>query len=146
MSISTMDEAVERLRQHLRDLPKLNKLQVGEELGDEDLRHCLDMAVSEFESMPPILGDFSVCDIPDNLLIKAGTMWALEQAGILQSRNRLQYSDNGLSVQVSDKAQEYQTWIQSIAQSYHQTAKQVKIQMNINRAYGGVSSSYGGFS
>lgn len=140
------DEAVERLRQHLRDTPQLNKLQVGEELSDQDLEHALEMAAEEFTAMPPVIGEFNIENFPnDALLIRAGTLWALESAGLLQSRNRLQYSDNGLSIQVSDKAQDYQGWIQQIGQQYYQRAKSLKIQMNVNQAYGGVSSEYGGF-
>lgn len=141
--INSMDDAVEQLRQRLQDTPETNRLKVGEELGDEDLEQCIHMAIDEFSTLPPIIGDFGVSDFPsDSLLMRAGTIWALEQAGFLQSRNRLQYSDNGLNVQVSDKAQDYQAWIQQQAQRYYQTARRIKIQENVRRAYGGSSSAY----
>lgn len=139
------DDMVETLRRFLKDYGELNRiLDRDRELEDDDLEQALEMAVDEFDMMPPILSiDFSVDNFPSkSLLLHGAAIWALESAGILQSRNRLNYSDGGIQVQVSDKAQSYQSWIQMFLQRYQRRAKQIKRQLNLERAYGNVHSEY----
>lgn len=148
MSSNQLDEYVSKLRRYLRDHSELNRLiERGEELGDEDLEFALEMAIDEFNTTPPPIGEFTLSGFPsDSLLMRGAATFALESAGILQSRNRLDYSDDGLTVRVSDKAQDYQSWIQSFTQKYFNRLRQIKIQKNMQNAYGGFGSDYGGFT
>lgn len=143
MAATPMDEMVERVRMFLRDHPILNKLIHGNETNDTQLRiHILD-AVDDFNFSPPLLAKVTVETYPSKrLLTRGAVIEALTSAGILQSRNRLSYSDGGISVQVSDKAQEYMAWINFLVVDYEKKKLELKKTINTEQAYGGIHSEY----
>ena len=138
------EDLVEDLRNFLRDHPKLNRILGGDnEHSDDDLKLALKNALDEINSFPPPLGNFDFNDFPSrSLLIKGGAIWALESAGIVQSRNRLQYSEGGVSVSVSDKAQSYQSWIQAFLKTYLQQIQRIKQSINLQGAFGNAGGLY----
>ena len=68
-------------------------------------------------------------------------LFLLFSSGILNSRNRLNYSAGGVQVNVSDKAGEYGNWINLLLSRYNQLKLQHKQHLNIN-SYGEVRSEY----
>lgn len=141
----TKQEYVEDLRNFVRDKEELNRLlDFEEESSHGELEQAIEYALDEINTFPPIFADeYSVESFPHkSLLIRGAAIWLLQSAGILQSRNRLNYSDGGVTVQVSDKAGEYQTWIQNFSQQYYQQLKSFKLSKNMDRVWGGHSSDY----
>jgi len=143
MPATTEDLLVERVRMFLRDHQILNKLIKGNETNDTQLRVHLEDALDDFNFTPPLLGKFTFDSIPSKrLLVRGAVIEALTSAGILQSRNRLNYSDGGITVQVSDKAQEYMAWLERLVVDYESKKTQLKKTLNAEQAFGGIHSEY----
>lgn len=138
------EEYIDRLRRFVRDREELNRLlDFEKESEDKDLKIALESALDEINGFPPIIKHWSFDEFPyPSLLLRGAAIWLLESAGIMKSRNRLQYQDGGTSVNVNDKAGEYQSWIQNFTQKYFQRLKQFKVQKNMDRAWGGFQSDY----
>jgi hypothetical protein len=132
------------LRKFLRDIDELNKLLDRKESSDNQLELALDMAIDDWNWTAPILQTWTYEDFPSpNMLIRAATIQVLTSAGILYSRNKLDYSDGGITVRVSDQAQEYLAWLNMIVNDYERKKLEIKKQMNIAAGWGsGVYSEY----
>lgn len=132
-----------RLRRFLRDDPKLNKLIRENESSDRQLCDALEDAVDDWNNTPPPIGKVTIETHPSTKwLIRGAAIEILTSAGILQSRNRLSYSDGGVSVTVSDKAGDYLTWIRELVQQYEEAKREIKKTINISMAWGSVPSEY----
>jgi len=128
---------IEYLRIYLGDQPEFNRLIEGVESNDKKLALALFMFVEHFNAMPPDLSQkFSLEDFPNkSLLIHGAAVEALQMAGIIQSRNFLNFNDAGVSFSVSDKAGEYQQWASTIAAEARQTAIETKVKINAEEGY-----------
>lgn len=134
---------VGQVREYLRDFPEFNALLQGEETSDGLLNLCADLAADDFTHTMPPIGTFTVETFPSLYLLLLGTViQVLRSAGILQARNNLNYSDGGLTVATSDKAQIYQAFAQWIMQEYETKKRAFKISQNARSAYGGIHSEY----
>jgi hypothetical protein len=144
MSETTKTELlVKRLRMFLRDDAALNKLITGKESSDSQLLFALEDSVDDFINTPPLIGRWTLDNHPSRrILIHGAAIEVLRSTGLLQSRNRLSYNDGGVSVQVSDKAGEYQTWLSEFSSNYERSKRELKMALNIEQCYGGVSSEY----
>lgn len=134
-------------RYFLRDLPELNRLVAGQESSDRMIALCTVNAISEFNSQPPLIGNYNFSNFVqfgwlDEL--RTGTIIKiLTSVGILQTRNHLPFSDGGLNVAVSDKTPLLQSWIQLFKMDWIQWKQQVKVAKNIEQlltGQGGVAS------
>lgn len=140
---TTKVEFLSKVRSYIRDSAALNALLDGVETSDAEMELCLDLAVDDFNTSPPLIGTFSAESHPSqSLLLIATVYWILQSAGILQSRNQLEYSSGGITVRSSDKTQLYQSWIAIFMQSYEAKKAALKKTLNAEQAYGGVSSEY----
>jgi hypothetical protein len=133
------------LRLFLNDTPELNRLIRTEESPDPKLDLAIALAISDFNTTPPLLSDVTVVNHPSLLLLIYGaTIQVLRSAGLLQSRNELVYSSGGVSVRIFDKTQLYQSWIAQFSAEYERKKQNYKISLNINQSLAsGVSSEYG---
>lgn len=140
----TLRSFVNEVRDFLRDHPVLNRLIEGEETSTRLIEWALVDTVDKFNTIPPLIGTFGVESFPSRYLLKQGACsQILKSAGILQSRNQLDYSAGGVTVAHSNKTPLYQSWIQMFDSEWHQMAKQLKVSLNIENAYGrGISSEY----
>jgi hypothetical protein len=130
------DQYMTNVRLFIRDNAAMNKLLDGRETDDVTLRLYMDLAIDDFNSDPPNT-TFCVVDFPSKILLIYGTcIQLLLGNGILMSRNRLNYSDGGISVQVYDKAGEYAQWLQHIVQFYTDKKNKIKYQINILSGFG----------
>jgi hypothetical protein len=137
-------EFVQFMRRHMQDTPEANALLSGHELTDASIESCIRMAEMEYNMTPPVITGFTIENHPAVGLLIYGTMIEmLMSAGILNSRNRLNYNAGGVQVNVSDKAGEYSNWISLLLNRYNQLKLQHKQALNMNRAYGSVGSEYG---
>lgn len=139
------EDVIKRLRVFLGDRSENNKLIPGEELSDDKLSLAIDMALDEFNNAPPFMS-FTLIDFPSlNVLLHGAAVQCLIMAGFIQSRNYLQFSDGGFSEVLSDKAPSYQSWIQQLTQTignYKQITNEIKIAINMERAFGIIDSPY----
>lgn len=135
--------AVTRIRQFIRDEANLNALLNGVETSDTMIDFSVDLALDDFNTTPPLMGNFTLENHPSQSLILTGTvLWILKSAGILQSRNQLDYASGGVTVAVSNKTPLYQSWINLMLQEYEAKKANLKKSLNAEQAYGGVSSEY----
>lgn len=145
----TLEQVRDDLRGYLRDSSGLNHLlEDSTENSDTDLDRAIRFGLMAFNTMLPMT-QFSLSNLTDGeyyFVINEAVIQVLISAGILNSRNRLNYSDGGLTIADHDRAGPYQSWIQTLRQFYQQE-KQYKISKNIESCYGsgygsGVSSEF----
>jgi len=143
MATTLMDKAVGRLRKFLRDIDELNKLLEGKESTDSQLRMAIEDALDDWNTTPPLLTPVTLENHPaPRLLLRGAAIEVLMSAGIFYSRNRLNYSDGGITVAVFDRAQDYQAWANRFAQEYEAKKASTKKAINIAQGWGGIPSEY----
>ena len=64
----------------------------------------------------------------------------LKMAGIVQSRNFLNFNDGGVSFTVNDKAQDYLQWIQTLVSTHAQDVNDLKVGLNAEEGYAHIPS------
>ena len=139
----TKEEMVKMLRTFLGDTVEDNRLIPGQELSDDKLGLALDLAVSEYNNFPPF-ENVTYLTFPSLiLLIHGGAIQALVMAGLIQSRNYLNFSDGGIQEVINDKAASYQSWIGNLMGRYQQEALSLKTSLNMERNFGVIPSPYG---
>ena len=133
------------IRLYLRDFPELNRLISGEETSDRMIAWAVVDALDDFNSTPPFIGSYGLKNFPSVSLLREGAVIRiLESVGLLQLRNQMNYSDGGITVSVSDKAQFLMSWINMLRGSYEQKKTRIKSSMNVELAFegSGVHSEY----
>lgn len=136
----------ESLRSFLKDFEPLNRLiEFKEESTDDLLDLYLNMAYGFLNSIPPYIGNFGWDNFPiPNLLIHQAAIECLISNSIVQARNDITYNNGGVTVKIHD-AQRYVTALQMLyraADMEINSLKQIKVAINIQSGYGGVSSPY----
>jgi hypothetical protein len=137
-------EARRLLRLFLNDTAELNRLIRAEESDSEKLDLAILLTIDDWNITPPLLGTVNITTYPSiYLLIHGAAIQALKSAGILQSRNQLEYASGGITVRTFDKTQLYQSWIMQFVQDYETKKTEIKKAQNIEAAWpGGVHSEY----
>ncbi len=138
-----LEKAKKYLRLFLRDTPQLNRLIKAEESNDDLLTFAIDMAIDDWNTTTPVIGNTTIGNFPSlYLLMHAATMVILKSQGIYQARNELNYNTGGSSFVRMNKSNYYQSWMINFANEYELKKRNLKIQQNISRGWGGVSSEY----
>jgi len=131
---------VHGMRTFLRDHPHLNRLITGEEHSDRMIIWAIVDFLSDFSGTPPFLGYYTLEQLLQqglSRLCRYGTTIALlESLAMLQDRNRLNYSDGGVSVSVSDRGPQLIQWLTYFQQTYQRDKENVKRAMNIEEILG----------
>lgn len=139
----TEDELVAMLRAFLGDTPEENKLIPDKEISDDKLKLALTMALDEYNNTPPFEARTFLTFPSLTIIIHGGAIQALMMAGIVQTRNYLNFSDGGIQEVISDKGPAYQGWIQNLVGKYQQEALNLKTALNMERNFGVIGSPYG---
>jgi len=133
-----MNEVVNILRLYLRDFAELNRLIEGQETSPRMMAWAVVDTLDDWNSTPPFIGDASLDSFPSISLLREGSVIRiLESVGLLQTRNQLNYSDGGITVQISDKAPLLLQWISLFRQSYERKKDRMKSSINIEQAMAG---------
>jgi len=141
MGIALADHIV-KVRQFIRDFPRLNELKGIEESKDSDLMLYSEMALDDYNLSPPLIAPVRYETFPNNGLLILGTIcYSLLSNGILQIRNNLQYQDGGVSVQVWDKGPAYIGNAQFLSQMWETKKHALKRSINLANGYGIIQSS-----
>jgi len=138
-----MEKAKSFLGTYMNDNASLNRLIRKKELNPEQYELAVILAIEDYNLTAPVT-TVNLADWPANglkLLLQGASIQFLIMAGVLQSRNRLNYSAGGVSVAVSDKANEYQSWLQWFVNDYETKKMNYKKFMNINNALDGDGSN-----
>ena len=134
---------VQRIRAFLRDNQATNALLDGVETSDTMIDFSVDLALDDWNMSPPLIGGGTFQTHPSQSLLLMGTvLWILKSAGLMQSRNQLDYASGGVTVATSNKTPLYQSWINLFLQEYEAKKANLKKSLNAEMAYGGITSEY----
>jgi len=78
----------------------------------------------------------------DNFVVMGAIVMALTARGILESKNSLNFSDQGVSINTYDKASSYQSWSSSIGNQYAQEKARYKQAEYYRSMFTGIHSDY----
>lgn len=140
---------VQMVRAYTRDFPELNRLLVGEESTDRQIAWSVLDALSDFNGTP----HFTTLSLEDllqrnlaYLMLRMTVISLVEQVGLLQTRNHINYSTGGINVGVNDKTPMLMQWLQYYKSFTDQRKQHVKVALNIEGILGptnsGVFSEY----
>ena len=138
-----MEKAKKYLRLFLRDTPELNRLLRKHESDDELLIFAIDMTISDWNSTTPMMYPVTIGNFPSlYLLMQGAAVTILKSQGLYQARNELNYNAGGSSFVRSNKSNYYQSWMINFSNEYELKKRNMKMQQNVNRGWGGVDSEY----
>lgn len=140
---------VQMVRGFIRDFPELNRIVAGEESTDRQIAWSVLDALSDFNGTP----HFTQLSLEDllmmnqhYLILRMTVISLIEQVGLLQTRNHINYSTGGINVGVNDKTPLLMQWLQYFKSFTDQRKQHVKVAININGILGpsnsGVFSEY----
>jgi len=114
-----------------------------EESNDELFLFAIEMAISDWNSKSPHIGNVHIENYPSlYLLMHGAAIQLLKSQGLLQARNELTYTAGGSSFQRFNKSNYYMTWMTNFANDYEVKKRNMKMFKNIEGGWGGVASEY----
>ena len=154
MAFSNYKEAADKLRTFIKDHEHLNVLEQERENTDDDLIDYIKDALNDINVNYSPKTTYTLTDvivepgedgnIPWNTVKLGATIQALISNGILSARNMLTYSDaGGITVTNMDKWGRYMNLYNLLINKYLRNVQQLKVIVNIEMGYGGVSSPLG---
>lgn len=133
------------VRDYLADSKENNHLLDDIEYSDARINLAMTLAMSEFNAIPP-KSTFQIGDFPYMATLLDGTCYHLFKGQMaLAARNTMSYSDGGLDIPIEERFPYYQQMMQYYQQSFLQSAKAEKIQLNMEAGWESVSSDYSTF-
>lgn len=145
-----LKQRVNELRAFLRDDPNLNELLEGKESTDGQLKGAIADSIDDWNTTQPSLAAIDIKNHPSaRLLIRGAAIEILSSAAIYYERNRLPYTDGGISVDDKAKMQGYTTMISVLGdgpRGYEAKKVGLKKTQNIAAGFGGVPSEYSGLN
>lgn len=143
--IEVPERIVDHIRIYIGDLPELNRLIEGTELSNERITLAVQLWIQSFNATPPkTITKYNVFNFPDHLTLFHGVVIELlKMAGIVQTRNHLNFSDSGASFSVSDKGSAYMGWIQNFMQTHLNQVRSLKIGINADEGFKHIDSPDG---
>lgn len=133
------------IRNFLRDTKENNHLLDDIENPDSIIRLSMDLAISDFNAIPP-KSNFALTGFEYKTVLLYGTCWQLFLGLMaLAARNTMSYSDGGLDIPIEERFPYYAQMAQMYQQMYQSLAKPVKIQLNMESCWDSISSDYATF-
>jgi len=139
-----MSLAVLQVRRFLKDHKHKNRLLLNEfESEDEEVRQAIVDALADWNIALPPLPAVTLSTHPaKHLLVRKAAMELLRSAMIWHAREHLPSSDGGTSADDHAKFGEYSQIIGMNLADYEKKRDDLKVSINISRAYGGLGSEY----
>ena len=132
--------SIDMIREFLSDYPVNNYLIDGEEMTDTYLSICINLGLDSFNSMSP-KSSYTIATMPSaSILLYAAIFHAYQGKSALLARNTMQYSDGGLQIPIEERAELYQSLSNNFNAIFQLQAKQLKIELNMESGWGGISS------
>lgn len=130
----------EEVRAYIQDYPEQNLLLDREEFSDVGITLAIDLAMAEYNSIPP-RSLFNATNFPSKSILLYGTLWQLFLGrAALAARNNLSYSDGGLSIPVEEKYELYMSLANTFQAMFKDSSAKLKASMNMESGWGSVSS------
>ena len=134
---------VEEIRMFLRDQPQYNILLEDVEFKDEDIQLAMRLTVARFNAMTPQSSIASPENMNEWVLLCGVCCILFRSEGARQLRNQMQTQDGNISpVGLDEKQDLYLTWSNHFCTEFDDKAQKIKIQNNMESAYGGFGSGY----
>lgn len=137
----------DEVREFIADYAENNHLLDGEEFSDTRISLAVELAISEFNLMPP-LGAVSVYSFisQGKALLMTGVCWKLfEGQSALLARNHMNYSDGGISLPIEERMALYQGLAESFKAQFLSSAPRIKQNLNLDAGWGEVRSDQAAF-
>lgn len=139
------DLTPQQVRDYLADSRENNHLLDDVEFTDARINLAMDLALSDFNAMPP-KSTFNLGGFPYKATLLDGTCYHLYRGQMaLAARNTMSYSDGGLDIPIEERFPYYQQMMQFYQQQFQQSAKAEKIQLNLESGWDSVRSDYSTF-
>lgn len=140
---------VRMVREYMRDHAELNRLTAGQESTERQIAWAVLDAIADFNGTPHFT-NMSLEEMLQrnlhHLLLRMTVVSLIEQVGLLQTRNHINYSTGGINVGVNDKTPLLMQWLQYFKSFTEQQKQRVKVAINIEGILGpsnsGVFSEY----
>lgn len=142
MAEQDFDLTPNEVRAYIHDYSENNRLIEGEEFSDDSIRLAMKLALSDYNTIPP-LSSLSPKLFPSLSLLMYGTLGHLYLGKAANlARNTMAYSDGGLSIPVEERAELYMNLGNQYMAQFRDLATKLKIQQNVEAGFGAVSSDY----
>lgn len=139
------DLTTQEVRDFLRDSKENNHLLDDIENPDALIRLSMDLAISDFNAIPPKT-NFILTGFDYKAVLLYGTCWQLFIGLMaLAARNTMSYSDGGLDIPIEERFPYYAQMAQMFQGMYLAAAKPVKVQLNMESGWDSVRSDYATF-
>ena len=126
----------------LADFKELNTVIQSKESSDEKLGIILDLTLGDFNGDTPV-SSFQFETFPNpNCLIQGAIAMALDSSCIMQARNALSYTDDGVAFEDFGKDARYNQLAMKHAQNYLRLTDNLKRTINASGCFGEFGSEY----
>lgn len=134
--------SIAEITEYLRDKAENNYLLSTAEFSSAVIAVAIDLAISEYNTMPPLSAE-TIVTFPSKAILMSGTLYKLflGQSALL-ARNTMEYTDGGLSIPVEERFQLYQALGSMYQSDFTTSARNFKTYQNIESGWGGVFSDY----
>lgn len=135
--IDVPDRLANHFRLYVGDQAEFNRLIEGTEMPDEKIKLAFQLWMHNFNNLPPITSkNYTYEDFPNfNIVFEGVMIQFLTMAGIVHTRNFLNFNDGGASFTVSDKGRDYMQWINMFMSKHQQDVMNTKVGINAEEAY-----------
>lgn len=135
------------VREYIADYAENNHLLDGVEFSDTRITLATELALSEFNMIPPV-GAITAETFYANgkIILMCGILWKLfaGQAAML-ARNHMSYSDGGISIPVEERMELYLRLADYYQAQFTNSATSLKRQLNLEAGFGEVRSDEASF-
>jgi hypothetical protein len=127
----------------VKDTGVINILLDNVEFSDADVADAIEFTVNYYTALPPIIGIFTEATIPSVVLLYGVAAHLLNSEALRQLRNQATVQDGDVQpIGIDDKFQLYQNASNWMREQFKDLAQRIKVQLNMQGAYGGMSSGY----
>jgi hypothetical protein len=127
----------------VKDTGVINILLDNVEFSDADVADAVEFTVNYYTALPPIIGVFTEATIPPVVLLYGVAAHLLNSEAMRQLRNQATVQDGDVQpIGIDDKFQMYMQASDWMRNQFKELAQRIKIQQNMQNAYGGLSSGY----
>jgi hypothetical protein len=136
----TQKLTVDEVREYISDYAINNHLIDGEEFSDSFIALNMDLAIDEFNIVPPATG-YRLDSFPSKAILMNGTLWKMfEGKAALFARNTMSYSDGGLQIPIEEKTEAYRALSGDFQAIFNAQVRSYKIHINMESGWGEVRS------
>lgn len=127
----------------LRDQPNYNILLEDMEFKDEDIQLAMRLTVARYNALTPQTSLTSPAQLNEWILLCGVCCILFRSEGARQLRNQLVTQDGNIApVGLDEKEDLYLKWAMHFCNEFDEKAQKIKIQDNMESAYGGFGSGY----